>query len=77
MDVKYEVGGKAEVLDKNQIQAKATSACTAELAQRMITAVTKVCDNRKASGLVQKNFGQTSGPAPAKVAPGALGEQTK
>lgn len=77
MDIKYEAGGKAEVLDKNQIQAKATSACTAELAQRMITAVTKVCDNRKASGLVQKNFGQTSGPAPAKAAPGAEGEQTK
>jgi hypothetical protein len=78
MDVKYKAGGKADVFDKNQIQANSISACTAELAQRMITAVKKVCDNREASGLVQKNFGQTTGaPAPVSAASGAQGGQSK
>tara|TARA_B110001454_G_scaffold122548_1_gene114388 strand:- start:3492 stop:4484 length:993 start_codon:yes stop_codon:yes gene_type:complete len=67
-------GGKTEVLDKNQIQSKSTIACTAELAQRMITTINTVCDNRKASGYVQKSLGQTSGPAPAKAGAAAGSE---
>lgn len=77
MDVKYKAGGNFETLDRNQIQAKSSSACTAELAQRMITAINKVCDNRPASGYFQRNYGQNSGPAPAGAAAQGQGGQAK
>lgn len=70
-EIKYQAGGKTEVLNKSETQAKAISACTTELSQRMILAIDKVCSSIKASSYVQRGFGQMSGPPPAKAAPAA------
>ncbi len=70
-EIRSQKGGPFEVLDKNQAKIKAISACTTELAERMIVAIDKVCSSIKASSYVQRGFGQMSGPAPGKGAPAA------
>lgn len=68
-EIRYQSGAPMEVLSKNEARSKAISACTADLSQRMILAINKVCSSIKASSYVQRGFGQMSGAPPEKAVP--------